>query len=432
MSVSKWSWGLPVAAAMMVGGAATTAHALTQPGGKIIPVGGSLQGLFDMLGEAISALDDATVEPETFLPECDLEFEVLQRNAGYKNSFGWYNVGKTKPTLADLHQILGCNDGVGVKKTVSIKADPAYTGGEIGFFEATGNCADVTQPNTIFNVFFSETKWNPDANQMNPYIHLIIYESVLNPRTYYFAWEDLIQGGDDDFDDLTTRVKGITCFGGPPCQPFIDGKDLDADGVCTYKDNCPDDANITQVDADVDGLGDACDNCPADVNADQADEDNDGIGDLCDPVMGTGGDGSTGSTDAMTTDAMTTGPMTSGTSGTTTDTTTAGTTDATSGTGGVTTGASDGTGTSAGTGSASGTGDSGSGSGASDSATSDGATAGTGADTGASSGGSSSDSDSGTGGAADSGGCGCRSDAGPRGALVALLALLGLRRRRAA
>ena len=316
VSRSGFGWTcLGLAAALVSAG---EAQALQQPNNKVIPVGSSLQNLFNMLGEGISALNDAAIDPQTFLPECALEFEVLQRNAGYKNSFGWYNVTDQKPTLADLHEILSCNDPVGAKKTVSVKTDPDYAGGEIGFFEATGNCADVNNQNSIYNVFFSEVKWNPDANQMNPYIHLIVYESTETPRTYYFAWEDLVQGGDDDFDDLTTKVKGVACFNGPPCMPFIDGNDLDDDGVCFVDDNCPDNANVDQADGDDDGVGDSCDNCPDVANPDQLDEDNDKIGDACDPQIGTTGDTTDGTTDGSGTDGTdsTSGGTDSSTGGT--------------------------------------------------------------------------------------------------------------------
>jgi len=69
----------------------STATALQQPDGTTIPVGNSLQNLFDGRGEAINALADAQILPETFTPTCKLQFEVLQRNAGFNNSFGWYN-----------------------------------------------------------------------------------------------------------------------------------------------------------------------------------------------------------------------------------------------------------------------------------------------------------------------------------------------------
>jgi hypothetical protein len=46
-------------------------------------------------------------------------------------------------------------------------------------------------------------------------------------------------------------------------------------------DNCPGDANPTQIDADQDGFGNACDNCPQVLSDDQADSDADGTGDAC-------------------------------------------------------------------------------------------------------------------------------------------------------
>ena len=46
----------------------------------------------------------------------------------------------------------------------------------------------------------------------------------------------------------------------------------DSDGDGTVCDNCPTDANSSQVDADSDGAGDACDSCPNDAN-DDADSD---------------------------------------------------------------------------------------------------------------------------------------------------------------
>ncbi|MEZ4380307.1 MAG: DUF4114 domain-containing protein [Nannocystaceae bacterium] len=433
-SVFGWTC-LGLAAALVSAG---EAQALQQPNNKVIPVGSSLQNLFNMLGEGISALNDAAIDPQTFLPECALEFEVLQRNAGYKNSFGWYNVTDQKPTLADLHEILSCNDPVGAKKTVSVKTDPDYAGGEIGFFEATGNCADVNNQNSIYNVFFSEVKWNPDANQMNPYIHLIVYESTETPRTYYFAWEDLVQGGDDDFDDLTTKVKGVACFNGPPCMPFIDGNDLDDDGVCFVDDNCPDNANVDQADGDDDGVGDSCDNCPDVANPDQLDEDNDKIGDACDPQIGTTGDTTDGTTDGSGTDGTdstsdgtdsTSGGTDSTSGGSSSDGSSGGSTSDGSSSGGSSSGST--TATSETSGAATGgTSDSGTGTGGSS-----GDTSGATASATASNSGGDSDSSSGTdaattGGLDSDSGCGCRSDR-TGDDLAGLLGLgLGLLRRR--
>lgn len=189
-----------------------SAQALQQPDGTVIPVGTSLQDLFTSRGESIDALADAVTVPETFIPSCALTFEVVQRNAGYNNSFGWYNVTGAAPTPGELYEFLACNDGVGVIKTLSIKNDPNYLGGEIGFYQATGSGCPTPQSNAA--IFYSQKAYNPDGNQANPIIHLLTYDSTVVPSAFYFAWEDLLVGGDNDFDDLTTFVTGITCTGG--------------------------------------------------------------------------------------------------------------------------------------------------------------------------------------------------------------------------
>ncbi len=196
---------------------ATPALALNQPDGTPIPQGNGLQGLFDFRGESINALASAAAVPETFQPSCSLTFEVLQRNAGYQNAFGWYNVTGSQPSLADLHEFIRCSDPIGtVAPLPNIQNDPAYLGGEIGFYEGvvTGGCTPNSGPANYAYIFYSEKAYNPDSNQANPYVHLLVYNSTVVPNAFYFGWEDLISGGDNDFDDLTTFVTGITCSGG--------------------------------------------------------------------------------------------------------------------------------------------------------------------------------------------------------------------------
>jgi hypothetical protein len=80
------------------------AHALSQPGGPEIPVldesvtscdeGGNAQVCLNEVegGELIDAQDAAAITPETYTPTCSLSFKVIARGAGFRNTFGWYNV----------------------------------------------------------------------------------------------------------------------------------------------------------------------------------------------------------------------------------------------------------------------------------------------------------------------------------------------------
>ena len=160
---------------------------------------------------------------------------------------------------------------------------------------------------------------------------------------------------------------------------------------------------IVRVDSDGDTKFDADDNCPEVPNTDQADEDGDGVGDLCEGV-----ESDSGATDGTGSASVTdTAPTESGESVTATETG--------SGTGG--------------SGSNSGVPTTGGPTGGSASATAT-------ATAGDSDGGSTGESEGGTAGMTSGGvddeGCGCRSDrnGAPVGALLGLLGLAGLRRRR--
>ncbi len=256
--------GLALAAILLL--IAVPALALKQPNNVTIPTTPSLQNLFTSRGEMINALNDAADVPETFTPTCKLQFEVLQRLAGYKNSFGWYNVTGSAPALADLHEFISCNDGVGTKKPLNILKDPAYKGGDIGFYQATGPCA--TLQNNL-GIMYSQKKYNPDSNQQNPFIHLIIYNSTVTAKAFYFCWEDLFQGGDNDFDDLTMFVTGIGCSGsGAKCDTkklgvCADGSLQCQDGVLTCLPlSGPSTEVCDGLDNDCSGLVDEGNICP--------------------------------------------------------------------------------------------------------------------------------------------------------------------------
>ena len=227
---------------------AGTASALQQPNGTTIPViDNSVRTCSDKniqvclnaeeRGPTIDALTKAAVTPETYDPNCNLTFKVLARGAGFRNTFGWYNVvpdpnnasQTLKPPDSDLHAFLLCTDAPGASKVLNLKGDPGYTGGRIGFFMASpegvgGNCPTFNAgggpvAGTVGRIYYSERKFNPDNTGANSWIHLLTYQSVTFKDSFYFAWEDLLSGGDNDFDDLLTRVEGIQCSGGgTPCQ----------------------------------------------------------------------------------------------------------------------------------------------------------------------------------------------------------------------
>ncbi|MBI2898169.1 MAG: DUF4114 domain-containing protein [Deltaproteobacteria bacterium] len=188
------------------------------------------------------AVFDAALQPEVFLPvpDTDVVFRDLAEGAGYENSFGWYNVGDDVTQPANLHVIFGCRGtptcdcpcAVGNQREtrVAISNDPAYSGGYIGFWLRTpernqggndpDNCGGVND--TANRIYFTESALNDDGD----YVHYLIYESRQIVDTFYFGFEDLFRGGDNDFEDMLVRVAGLI----PPCSPRPEEcNDLDDD-----------------------------------------------------------------------------------------------------------------------------------------------------------------------------------------------------------
>ncbi len=214
---------------------ALAAAALEQPDGTVIPVGNALQSFLNAEGETINPLTDAAITPQTFTPQCSLTFTVIARGGGQRNSFGWYNITGSKPDPQDLYEFITCSEGVGTVKTLDVRSDPRWAGGDIGFFQATtqnavGNCVRWDDlGSTLGYFFYSEDRYNDDNTPGSPtnWIHLLIMNTTradLEPA-FYFGWEDLFSGGDNDFEDLLMRVEGIRCSGGGlPCDTGDQGK----------------------------------------------------------------------------------------------------------------------------------------------------------------------------------------------------------------
>ncbi len=103
------------------------------------------------LSSGLDAVAEAKITPETFHPTCALTFTVVSRgNARFHSAFGWYNVPKSggPPAASDLHVMLDCNAAEGKSVVLDVRSDPAYSGGDIGFFlvtpedhAAAGQCA---------------------------------------------------------------------------------------------------------------------------------------------------------------------------------------------------------------------------------------------------------------------------------------------------
>jgi hypothetical protein len=191
----------------------------------------------------LSGLDpvkDASVTPATFHPSCGLTFTLSTRGgARFQDIFGWYNVTGSAPSPSDLHVMLDCHATPGTKVVLDVKNDPAYKGGDIGFFLVTpedhaskGSCAGgdccATVPRVQNGqgwVYYSERQFNPDASGANPFIHLLVYDSKMSKTKFYFAWEDTNSASSNGFTDLVTSVDGVECGGGgADCDTGLKGQ----------------------------------------------------------------------------------------------------------------------------------------------------------------------------------------------------------------
>jgi MYXO-CTERM domain-containing protein len=173
---------------------------------------------------------DCSLEPQAFSPTCPLTFTVITRGTAiFENAFGWYNATGSPPAPSDLHVMLDCDDAPDTQVVLDLLNDPDYLGGDIGFFLVTpedrvsrGTCADGNCCASVARyqsgdgyIYFSERAHNPEGDD---YVHLLVYDSQVWERKFYFAWEDTFAAPNNDFTDLVTSVEGVECAGaGEPC-----------------------------------------------------------------------------------------------------------------------------------------------------------------------------------------------------------------------
>jgi hypothetical protein len=223
--------------------------------GANCPVSGSLNGCIQVglnIGEGLAstapnnplkAIFDAVTTPEIFsVPKPNgvygnVKVDDLLEGADYENTFGWYNVSDP----SNLYPITSCTDEPGSSRTVDFQTEftqGRYLGGFISFFLITPENAPVANNcgviGNVGHIYYTEQAKNGDGN----YVHYLLYRSKQDSLAYYFGFEDLYRGGDNDFDDMFLKVTGLLA----PCTPsaeICDGKDNNCDGLV---DNAPVDA----------------------------------------------------------------------------------------------------------------------------------------------------------------------------------------------
>jgi len=66
-------------------------------------------------------------------------------------------------------------------------------------------------------IYFTSAALNDDGD----FRHFLVYRSVSRTNTYYFGFEDLYRGGDNDFEDMLVRGTGLV----PDCDPRAEACD---------------------------------------------------------------------------------------------------------------------------------------------------------------------------------------------------------------
>ncbi|MCA9609062.1 MAG: DUF4114 domain-containing protein, partial [Myxococcales bacterium] len=249
---------------------------INQTDGTVLPVSTRLQECLDRPGTgettpgAVDAIADASVLPEAFRPVLDagsghyrVTFVDIGEGAGFRNSFGWFWIGDDITNPANLHTVFGCrtydtcNCPCATTRTRSIDFDTQTgfaVGRPIGFWLRSPERLDGTREDGTFpsgctlpvgcdptganandrcggrldtnnRIYFTSQALNDDGD----FVHFLVYESATRTNTYYFGFEDLFRGGDNDFEDMLVRGTGLV----PLCDPqpeTCNNADDDCDG----------------------------------------------------------------------------------------------------------------------------------------------------------------------------------------------------------
>ncbi|HVU03499.1 MAG TPA: hypothetical protein VHE30_17190 [Polyangiaceae bacterium] len=246
------------------------------PDGSQVPrlsTGGEIQlpALFSSRNDPVDFLVDSHTTPATFSPLCNFKATFVLHQAGSNRGVGWYNVDPNATTPpVDIHVIVPAGTPVGtVVDSATIKGDPAYAGGLIGFALVDGQ------------THYSESKWNVVCTNPlscptpGPWILALTYQSKNTPNAYYLAFEDgtvdaFSFNNDGDYNDDVFFFEGLACDGGGvPCDTGQKG--LCASGLTECSSGAvsckavvsaqPEKCNA--LDDDCNGMTDDGDLCPA-------------------------------------------------------------------------------------------------------------------------------------------------------------------------
>ena len=224
---------------------------ITQPNGAVVPITNRLQQCLDRTGTGemtpgvVDAVEDARILPEAYRPvekplgsgKYPVIFKALGEGAGYRNSFGYYYVDEDPTDPANLRTVFNCRPsnaqcacpcnpdnmrpGGTSQVTINFENEPGYVPGRaIGFWlrtpekvDGSGNDSDNcgNRTDTANRIYFTSKALNDDGD----FIHFLVYESQTFINSFYFGFEDLFRGGDNDYEDMLVRASGLV----PICTP---------------------------------------------------------------------------------------------------------------------------------------------------------------------------------------------------------------------
>jgi hypothetical protein len=173
-NMSGWSVVVGLAVALGWSGSADGAQAAEQPGD---PVGNSLQNLFNMLADPINALNDAKTTPETFVPACEVQLQGASAQRRLQELFRLvqHRQGQADPRRPASDPRLQRSASIRSRRSRSSPTPPTRAARSASSRPWAIAPTSRTPPASS-TCSTASRKHNPDAQNMNPFIHLIVYD----------------------------------------------------------------------------------------------------------------------------------------------------------------------------------------------------------------------------------------------------------------